>query len=112
MKHETTLRLHRAALMDRSIRGDTWIDVELFEQGVERDAGHDPSDPYSHCAIRLVQDHRNHRLLEAGIADPWKRQQQFAGERGEITRCHMPVIGIAHRYANRVTPLSGSRTGC
>ena len=82
-----------------SIRGY----VELLQEVVEADPRHDPPQPDPQCAILVVDAHRDHRFLEARIADPRHGEEELAAHAG--WRIHDPAIGASREPGQLPSPL-------
>src|SRR3546814_8750144 len=63
-------------------------DIELVEHRAARHAADRIGDPDPHRAVLVMADHRDHRMLETGIADARQREQQLAGEPGGRSEEH------------------------
>ena len=62
------------------------LDVELLQQIVEAEPGHDPAEADAERALLVMDAHRDHRFLEARIADARHGEQELARE--EARRVH------------------------
>ena len=75
-----------------------WIDLELAQQIVQAQARHGCADADSDRAFRVMCAHRDHRMIEARIADSGHGEEELAGEKGRglhspqhnrhAARCH------------------------
>ena len=82
VQHEAAPRLHRAAAMDRNVGRGAGIDIHLPQHVVERQPVERRADIDPHRAFRVMRADRDHRLIEARIADSRHRQQELAGKKG------------------------------
>lgn len=101
VQHKAALRLDRAADMDRRIGRDTGIDADIGEQPVQADPIVDRADADAQRAVRIVNAHRDHRMVETRIAHAGHGQQQPASQ---IAR-----LGHAATFTPRSSAASISR---
>ena len=105
MEDEAALRLDRPAMVDRRIGRLARRDVELPEQIVEAEPRHHPAEADAERALLVMDAHRDHRFLEARIADARHGEQELAGK--EAGRVHRLTIGVSARTGNRRASIAG-----
>src|SRR5205085_2307088 len=73
-------RLDGSAMMDRNVGREAGIDVHLAKKLVEGEPRNDPPQADAERAILVMDAHRDHRLLEARVADARHCQEELADE--------------------------------
>ena len=80
--------------MDRPVRCRARIDVELFQQAAEADAGAGVTDADADRAILVMDAQGDHRPLEPRIGHPGHCKQQLARKKGRLN--HMLAMAPPH----------------
>ncbi len=76
--------------MDGDVGRHPRLDVELAEQFVEADPGHDSSQADPKRSILVMDAHRDDRLLEARIADAGHGEEELTREKRRLV--HRPRL--------------------
>src|SRR3989344_5897635 len=83
VQNETARLSHRAAEEPRLVERVAIVrDLELVEHRTHRHARDRVRYADTHRALFVMADHRDHHMLEAGVADAGQREEQLAGEPG------------------------------
>src|SRR5205085_1923248 len=80
VEEEAAGRLDGSAMMDRNVGREAGIDVHLAKKLVEGEPRNDPPQADAERAILVMDAHRDHRLLEARVADARHCQEELADE--------------------------------
>jgi hypothetical protein len=105
VEDEPTPRFDRSAVMDRAVGRLAGVDLELLQQRAETQPGPLMPDPNSDRAIVVVDAHRDHCPLEAGVGHSGHRQKQLAGKKGRAV--HLPMMRPASRGGNSLESATG-----
>ena len=103
MDDEAALRLDRAAEVDGRVGRFAGVDVQLLQQIVEAESRHHPPQADAERAFLVMDAHRDHRLLEARIADARHGEQELAAE--EPWRIHSAAIGASRDCGQSPRPI-------
>ena len=101
MQHETPRRFDRPAKEDRLVERVVVVDFELVEHRADGHAADRVGDADPHRPFLIMADHRNHRMLEAGVANTGQREQQLAGEPGR-GRLHRAIMNPRARQVQHL----------
>jgi hypothetical protein len=74
-------------------RSDARLDLQLLQQIVKGQARHDAPKPNAERAFLVMHAHRDHRFLEAGIADARHCEEELSAQ--ELGLVHVPAYRLA-----------------
>ena len=80
-------------------------DLQLLQQIVEAEPRHDPAEADAERALLVMDAHRDHRFLEARIADARHGEQELAAQ--EAWRIHGAAIGASRERGQSPSPYQG-----